>query len=188
MIKEYEYRKTGTIKAVQLTRKNQWDLKNKYDDLVDSYSVTSDPSAPWYIHTLEGFMPVHYSDWIATGANGEHWAIRDEIFKKTYAELPDQPESEFEQLVNDLKQQVRATVRIGVWDNEDRQEVEARWPNGQRIARCFNLHQDPTNVKLEIFHQDPTITFWVRPMADALNKLSDFADKWKKLEEAKLKQ
>ena len=25
-------------------------------------------------------------DWIATGIDGEHWAIKDDIFKKTYTE------------------------------------------------------------------------------------------------------
>ena len=48
-------------------------------------------------------MPVHYGDWIATGANGEHWVIVDEIFKKNYEELPGQPQSDFERLVTDLK-------------------------------------------------------------------------------------
>lgn len=26
--------------------------------------------------------------WIATGKNGEHWPIADDVFKQTYAELP----------------------------------------------------------------------------------------------------
>ncbi|WP_455386448.1 DUF1642 domain-containing protein [Lactiplantibacillus pentosus] len=42
----------------------------------------------WYLETLEGSMLVSNGYWIATGTNGEHWAIVDEVFKKTYAELP----------------------------------------------------------------------------------------------------
>ncbi|WP_227186790.1 hypothetical protein UHV16_12735 [Lactiplantibacillus plantarum] len=42
----------------------------------------------WYLETLEGSMLVSNGYWIATGVNGEHWAISDDVFKKTYAELP----------------------------------------------------------------------------------------------------
>ena len=40
------------------------------------------------IPTHEGDMRVHDGDWIATGVNGEHWPISDDVFRKTYAELP----------------------------------------------------------------------------------------------------
>lgn len=36
------------------------------------------------IPTLEGPMDLGIGDWIATGVNGEHWAIADDVFKKTY--------------------------------------------------------------------------------------------------------
>ncbi|WP_106904676.1 DUF1642 domain-containing protein [Lactiplantibacillus plantarum] len=38
-------------------------------------------------------MKINLHDWIATGVNGEHWAIADDVFKKTYAELPVIPKS-----------------------------------------------------------------------------------------------
>jgi outer membrane protease len=41
------------------------------------------------IDTLEGKLRVKVGDWIATGANGEHWPIADVIFKKTYVEVTD---------------------------------------------------------------------------------------------------
>ena len=41
-----------------------------------------------FVPTLEGKMKINLHDWIATGANGEHWPIEDDVFKKTYAELP----------------------------------------------------------------------------------------------------
>lgn len=42
----------------------------------------------WYLETLEGSMLVSNGYWIAAGTNGEHWAIADDAFNKTYAELP----------------------------------------------------------------------------------------------------
>ena len=38
----------------------------------------------YYLSTLEGKMKLTVGDWIATGTNGEHWAVKDKIFKKTY--------------------------------------------------------------------------------------------------------
>lgn len=40
------------------------------------------------IKTLEGNMKIKDNDWIATGVNGEHWPVKDEIFQKTYKKLP----------------------------------------------------------------------------------------------------
>lgn len=33
-------------------------------------------------------MVLGVGDWIATGVNGEHWVIQDDVFNKTYSELP----------------------------------------------------------------------------------------------------
>jgi hypothetical protein len=41
------------------------------------------------IHTREGWLKINSGDWIATGVNGEHWPISDDIFQKTYTEAPD---------------------------------------------------------------------------------------------------
>jgi len=40
--------------------------------------------AYWWVNTLEGQMTVNEGDWILTGVNGEHWVVRDDIFKETY--------------------------------------------------------------------------------------------------------
>ncbi|RRG07774.1 MAG: DUF1642 domain-containing protein [Lactobacillus sp.] len=40
------------------------------------------------IPTKEGDMRIYDGDWIATGINGEHWPVKDEIFQKTYKKLP----------------------------------------------------------------------------------------------------
>ena len=44
------------------------------------------------IPTKEGDMRIHDGDWIATGVDDEHWAVKDEIFKRTYKKLPLIPE------------------------------------------------------------------------------------------------
>lgn len=41
------------------------------------------------LKTLEGPMRLRNGDWIATGVNGEHWAIADDVFKKTYEAVKD---------------------------------------------------------------------------------------------------
>lgn len=39
------------------------------------------------ISTLEGIMMVSPGDWIITGCEGEKYAIKDRIFKKTYEKV-----------------------------------------------------------------------------------------------------
>lgn len=56
--------------------------------------VEGEPDGDGYvIDTLEGELLVNIGDWIATGANGEHWLIYDDVFKETFAELPVIPKS-----------------------------------------------------------------------------------------------
>lgn len=44
-----------------------------------------DPDEPVaVIKTLEGKMIVTPGSWVMTGVNEERWAIKDEIFRKTY--------------------------------------------------------------------------------------------------------
>lgn len=56
------------------------DLSGIIDELV--------PRGRYYLKTLEGELEIHQGDWIATGVDGEHWAIKDDIFKKSYSKLP----------------------------------------------------------------------------------------------------
>jgi len=60
------------------------------DKMADKYNITPPmPLDPDYtINTFEGDTVLGVDDWIATGVNGEHWPIADDVFKKTYAELP----------------------------------------------------------------------------------------------------
>lgn len=71
------YRKTATIKAEQF---------DGSDEMIKKYNITPPmPLDPDYtIKTLEGDMVLGVGDWVATGVNGEHWPITDDVFKKTY--------------------------------------------------------------------------------------------------------
>jgi hypothetical protein len=60
------------------------------------------------IPTKEGDMRIHDGDWIATGVNGEHWPVKDEIFKKTYKKLPVIPKY----VADDLEHSKRAEYSI----------------------------------------------------------------------------
>lgn len=63
-------------------------------EMIDKYELghRRDYEKPWLdqttIWTLEGEMQIVEGDWLVTGINGEHWAIKDDVFRKSYAELP----------------------------------------------------------------------------------------------------
>lgn len=80
MIKEY--RKTATIKAEQF---------DGSDEMIEKYGIKAAKSAYIFqclLPTKEGDMYVSVGDWIATGVDGEHWAIANDIFQRTYEEVP----------------------------------------------------------------------------------------------------
>jgi hypothetical protein len=93
------YRKTATIKAEQFNPENCVIPEGVFDKeyehttsvmmsaMVDELE-NGNPSHNWHVKTIEGDLKVKPGDWIATGSNGEHWPIADNIFKNTYAELP----------------------------------------------------------------------------------------------------
>ncbi|KYK04262.1 hypothetical protein Lpl43_08850 [Lactiplantibacillus plantarum] len=81
------YRKTATIKAERFDGSDE--MIERYDM---GFQLAPNGKGGAIIKTLEGDLLVHVGDWIATGTNGEHWAIADDVFKKTYAELPVIPE------------------------------------------------------------------------------------------------
>ena len=84
------YRKTATIKAEQFDYEKWVHMRHDAYPMVfgdtakDGGMMATNPVIP----TLDGDMRVHDGDWIATGANGEHWPIADDVFRKTYAKLP----------------------------------------------------------------------------------------------------
>jgi hypothetical protein len=74
-----KYIKTGTTEFEQF---------NGSDEMMDKYVIEEWPYNYFVIKTLEGNVFFAIGDWIATGVNGEHWPVKDEIFQKTYKKLP----------------------------------------------------------------------------------------------------
>ena len=91
------YRKTATIKAEQfdgwIKTASKYAIRIVPDKNLSGVAIDElVPKGKYYIQTLDGELEIHYGDWIATGVNGEHWVIKDDVFKQTYAELPVIPE------------------------------------------------------------------------------------------------
>lgn len=96
-----EYRKTATIKAEQFDGSEEMIKKYGIGTIIDNYQH--------YIETLEGDFVIHIDDWIATGVEGEYWAIADEIFKKTYEEVD---QTLFQKLRRELDQQKNSGTNL----------------------------------------------------------------------------
>ncbi|MBB1080224.1 hypothetical protein H5S09_02765 [Limosilactobacillus sp. STM2_1] len=74
----HKYRKTATIQAEQF---------DGSDEMIEKYDIEASVTifiSQYILHTKEGPMYVHIGDYIATGVEGEHWAIAPDIFEKTY--------------------------------------------------------------------------------------------------------
>jgi hypothetical protein len=87
-----EYRKIATILATQY---NGQHVEGVCTGPHGSYDETSP-----HIHTLEGDLSVSIGDWIATGIQGERWAIKPDVFASTYVPVepaaPVRPEDDEE--------------------------------------------------------------------------------------------
>lgn len=80
-----EYRKTATIKAEQFTEEPEQVFKYGMFPSVDNRAN----KFQYFLPTKEGDMGINSGDWIATGEKGEHWAIKDDIFRLTYELVED---------------------------------------------------------------------------------------------------
>ena len=91
-----KYIKTGTTEFEQFDGSDDQCFKFGIIDKANLTSVESVAYGPdRYVLSTFGKgedMVVHPTDWIATGVEGEHWAVDDEIFRKTYKKLPVIPE------------------------------------------------------------------------------------------------
>lgn len=77
----HEYRKKTTIKAEQFDGSTKQIARYK----VHIVGSTSWGDASYFLlPTKEGNMKINKGDWIATGIDGEHWVIADDIFRRTY--------------------------------------------------------------------------------------------------------
>lgn len=76
----HKYRKTALIEAEQFDGTDE--MANKYNMLWE-LDLREDMLIP-YLPTREGNMFIKKGDYIATGVDGEHWAIDKDIFEHTY--------------------------------------------------------------------------------------------------------
>lgn len=87
------YFKTATIQAEQFDEAKWQSIYNdahnpeKWDAVARKFGIDHYHNY-FIIPTYEDDMRIHDGDWITTGVNGKHWPIADDIFQKTYAELP----------------------------------------------------------------------------------------------------
>lgn len=108
-------------------------------------ALTGRPVTNWYVATLEGNLKVAPGDWIATGVNGEHWAIKDDVFKKTYAELPVIPSAIAEYISavkngeTDLENITAVEAALGAIEYDQASYIEADWiqQHGDTFARAW---------------------------------------------------
>ncbi len=83
-----KYRKIATIEAEQFMGTDEQIKKYRIEDSANSgYNDSDWEDEGLCIPTREGYLRINKGDWIATGIDGEHWAIADDIFRKTYAEV-----------------------------------------------------------------------------------------------------
>lgn len=77
----HTYRKTATIQAEQFDGSEKM-MKHYGIHEANVPSMVTDLNL--YLPTKEGDMVIKQDDWIATGIDGEHWVIANDIFCKTY--------------------------------------------------------------------------------------------------------
>ncbi len=74
----HTYRKTALIEAEQF---------NGSIEMARKYNIERGDTGAgyeYYLPTNEGNMELNAGDYIATGVDGEHWAIDKNIFERTY--------------------------------------------------------------------------------------------------------
>ena len=89
-----QYRKTALIDAVQWMVMGDHPAVSSHNDCFSSarHEICPKCGRDFNFHGListmeDGIGVAHVvcpTDWIATGVKGEHWAIKDEVFKATY--------------------------------------------------------------------------------------------------------
>lgn len=134
------YRKTETIKAEKFDEA-KWqsiynDSHNPEEWDIEAQKFGIDHYHGYFIiPTREGDMRIHDGDWIATGINGEHWPIADDVFKKTYAELPVIPKVWADTIEEYKANHYRLDEIFTEWSwNYDEQELIARaWLDGYQV-------------------------------------------------------
>ncbi|QLQ61795.1 hypothetical protein HHK02_00200 [Limosilactobacillus reuteri] len=78
----HKYRKTALIEAERFDGSDE--MMKKYHINNRAWIGRVIGPADFRLPTKEGLMEVKIDDWIATGIDGEHWAIAPDIFERTY--------------------------------------------------------------------------------------------------------
>lgn len=131
------YRKTATIRAEQF---------DSSDAMVEKYHIEYDGAyiLPFRIETPDGWLGIKAGDWISTGVNGVHWPIADDVFKKTYAELPVIPDY-VTNLIESYKvrgwglmrfmseQYLKYTSDYSFWINDNPEVIARAWLDGYTV-------------------------------------------------------
>ncbi|MCZ2118618.1 DUF1642 domain-containing protein [Levilactobacillus brevis] len=151
------YRKTTTIKAEQFDEAKwqsiynashnpeEWDFEARKLG-IDHYH------GYFIILTYEGDMRVHDGDWIATGINGENWPIADDIFRKTYAELPVIPEAvaDWIELGKSKRVSLDTALLLTLYENKKTDGNElARWIMHGNLATVARAWLDGYRVEAQ---------------------------------------
>ena len=144
------YRKTTTINAEEFDGSNE--MAKRYGAELYSNSgyeydaVEGEPDGDGYVLiTLEGELLIRTGDWIATGINGEHWPIANDVFKKTYAELPVIPKyvADYIDMLKNNSDVINASigaieygwgsVKLTTWLDENGDTFARAWLDGYQI-------------------------------------------------------
>lgn len=144
-----QYYKKGLITAEQFDESGEMIAKYHLEEVATGMIMT--PNGPdevdgFVINTLEGALEVKHGDWIATGVNGEQWAIADDVFRKTYAELPAIP-----QKVADYIQKAKA----GTWGI-----IDCFYHVGDNVSAC-GLNGVRKWERWIVDHQDDFACAWL---------------------------
>lgn len=138
------YRKTTTIKAEQF---------DGSDEMIEKYNIINTQLAStaigfegaYFLPTMEGELRVNIGDWIASGVEDENWAIADDVFKKTYAELPVIPEyvADYIDMLKNNSDVINASigaieygwgsVKLTTWLDENGDTFARAWLDGYQI-------------------------------------------------------
>lgn len=78
----YKYRKIVPIKAEQFDGSDE--MISRYGIVDLAKAIESKEETTYVIPTKEGSMELTKGDYISTGVDGEHWAINQDTFERTY--------------------------------------------------------------------------------------------------------
>lgn len=131
------YRKTATIKAEQFDESQKMIKKYGIEDSAESgYNDSDWEDEGLCIPTKEGYLRINNGDWVATGIDGEHWPIADDVFRKTYDELPVIPKyvDEYIRLMRSLGKSVGDAIKY--WLREDEIDNYMEY-NSEKFVRAW---------------------------------------------------